>query len=311
MADPRRLIVLATVLTTVLLTASTHAAGPCDEGRAQTGVAVEVAPDGGLAVQAVDPDSPGAEAGIVAGDRVVQLNAAVPRACPDWARAVRDARRERKAMLLLVERGGRAVPLAVAARAWERAVATAAVPAAEPPTVRHLVASPPPPLPENATVTLDEVTGGLGKLAPASGGPNARLDTYRHDLVAVERQIETLATRRAVPPDVLDGLRTVAGYYEAAAVAWGSEDAERERRGQPRHIPFREGATAPYFEDSDVAEAIERFPFLREAVVREPQSGRIGESAGAWRPRQARTLLWERGRDELARLTAWLSARQQ
>jgi len=307
MADTRRLIVLALLLATV----RAHAAGPCDEGRAQTGVAAEVAADGGLAVQTVDPDSPAAEAGIVAGDRILQLNAVVPRTCAEWARAVRDARHERKAMLILVERGGRDVPLAVAARVWQRAVATAAVPAAEPPTVRHLVASPPPPLPEGATVTLDEVTGGLGKLAAASGGPNARLETYRHDLLGVERQIETLAARKAVPADVLEGLHTVAGYYEAAGVAWDSEDAERERRGQPRHIPFREGATAPYFEDSEVAEAIERFPFLRDAVVREPQSGRIGESAGAWRPRQARTLLWEHGRDELAHLTAWLSARQQ
>ncbi|HLY36710.1 MAG TPA: PDZ domain-containing protein [Candidatus Binatia bacterium] len=307
MADTRRLIVLMTLLAT----APAYAAGPCDEGRAQTGVAAAVAADGGLAVQTVDPDSPAAEAGIVGGDRILQLNAAVPRTCAEWARAVRDARRERKAMLILVERGGRDVPLAVAAAAWQRAVATAAVPAAEPPTVRHLVASPPPPLPESATVTLDEVTGGLGKLAATSDGPNARVDTYRHDLVAVERQIETLAARRAVPPDVLEGLRTVAGYYEAAGVAWGSEESERERRGQPRHIPFREGATVPYFEDSDVAETIERFPFLRDAVVREPQSGRVGESAGAWRPRQARALLWEHGRDELAKLTAWLSARQQ
>jgi len=306
MAHAPRLIVVLTLLAT----ASAHAAGPCDEGRAQTGVGVELATDGGLAVQAVDPDSPAAEAGIVAGDRVVQLNAAVPRACQDWARAVRDARRERKAMLLLVERGGRDVPVAVTARAWERHVATAAVPAAEPPTVRHLVATPPPPLPESATVTLDEVTGGLGKLA-AADGPSARLETYRHDLLSVERQIETLAARRSVPPDVLDGLRTVTGYYEAAGVAWESEETERERRGQPRHIPFREAATVSYFEDSDVAEAIERFPFLRDTVVHEPQSGRVGESAGAWRPRQARTLLWEHGRDELTRLTAWLSARQQ
>ena len=53
---------------------------------------------------------------------------------------------------------------------------------------------------------------------------------------------------------------------------------------------------------------ISRYPFLREAVVREPAAGRVVESAGAWRPREARTLLWQRGREELARLTAWLAA---
>jgi hypothetical protein len=54
---------------------------------------------------------------------------------------------------------------------------------------------------------------------------------------------------------------------------------------------------------------IDRFPFLRDTVVREPARGVAGtESAGVWRPTQARALLWQRGHDELARLTSWLAA---
>ena len=113
----------------------------------------------------------------------------------------------------------------------------------------------------------------------------------------------------AVPGDVLEGLRTVLGYHDAAAVAWASEETEREREGRPRHVPARETATAPYFEDSDVAAAIDQFPFLRDTVAREPTRSLVGgEAAGLWRPHQARGLLRERGREELARLTAWLSS---
>lgn len=305
MADTRWLI-LSLVLA---LGADAGAATPCEEGRGQTGLALAGAEGGGLVVEAVDADSPAAESGIATGDAVVQVNAVVPRGCGDWARALRDARRERKTLLILARRKGTELPIAVAARAWDRAVAAVPAAPAEPPTVRRLVASPPPPLPEGTTVTLEEVTRGLATLAGAADRPSPRLETYHHDLVGVERQIETLAARHAVPADIVEGLRTVAGYYEAAGVAWASEEALRERQGQPRHLPMRDAATAPYFEDSDVAAAIDRFPFLRDTVAREPAPGVVGtETAGAWRPRQARTLLWEHGREELTRLTAWLSA---
>ena len=95
-------------------------------------------------------------------------------------------------------------------------------------------------------------------------------------------------------------------YYEGAAVAWASEETQRERERRPRHLPAPE--TASFFGDSEVAALIDRFPFLRATVVRDPAPGLVGESSGLWRPRQARTLLWERGREELGRLTGWLAA---
>jgi hypothetical protein len=121
--------------------------------------------------------------------------------------------------------------------------------------------------------------------------------------------VETLAARGAAPPNVVAGLRTVLGYYDAAAVAWASEDARRESDRQPRHVASAETVPAPYFESSDVAAAIEAFPFLRATVVRDPAPAMLGgESAGVWRPLEARGLLWERGREELGRLTTWLAA---
>ena len=305
MADARRLIVVATLA----VAATARAAGPCDEGRAQTGLTVASAGESALAVAAVEADSPAFAGGVRVGDAVVQVNGTVPRGCGEWARTLRDARRERKAVLLLVRRGEADVPLVVAAAAWDRAVATAnaAVPS-EPPSVRKIVATPPPaPLPPETSVSVDEVTRGIGALG---GGdrPSARLDGYRADLLRLHREVETLAARGSAPSSVVDGLRTVLGYYDAAGVAWASEEARREHDRQPRHIPSRDSAPAPFFEDSDVAATIDEFPFLRETVVRDPQPGPIGvESAGLWRPLQARALLWDHGHEELVRLSGWLA----
>jgi hypothetical protein len=309
MANARRMRVLpaALLVSSLALAATARGAAQCEEDRGRTGLALAAAEEG-LGVAAVDPDSAAAAAGVAGDDVVVQVNGVVLRGCADWARAVRDARRDRKALLLLVRRRSAEVPLVLGAATWDRAVAVVAAPAPEPPSVRRLVEAPPPPLPPDTTVTLEEVTRGLGDLASADR-PSARVETYRADLLRVRRQIETLAARGSVPPDVLEGLRTVAGYYDAAGVAWESAETERVHEGRPRHVPGRDNATAPYFEDSDAAAVIDRFPFLRDTVVHEPARGVAGtESAGVWRPVQARALLWQRGHEELARLTSWLAA---
>jgi hypothetical protein len=304
MADARE--VTAVLLLTLAVAA--RAAGPCEEGRDQTGLALAPAPAGGLAVAAVDPDSAGAGGGLTVGDALAQVNATVVRTCAEYGRAVRDARHEHKALLLLVRRGGSDVALALGAATWERVVTRVPPPApAEPRSVRTLVAGPPPPpLPPETGVTLEEVTAGIAALGGADR-PSAQLVAYRKDLIRVRRQVETLEVRRSVPSGVIEGLRTVLGYYEAAGVAWASAEEERERERQPRHIAVRDSAPAPYFEDSQEAAAIDEFPFLRATVVREPRPGLV-ESAGAWRPWQARALLWQHGREELGRLTTWLAS---
>ena len=286
------------------------AAGPCEENRGQTGLALAVAPAGSLAVAALDADSPAAASGLKVGDVVVQVNGTLVAGCGEYARAVRDARQNRKAMLVLVRRGWGEVPLVVAASAWDRVVATAPPPApAEPPTVRTIVAAPPPPpLPAATTVTVDDVTSELAALANDTG-LRAQQETYQRDLGGVERQVETLAARGSTPAPVVAGLRTVLRYYRGAGVAWASAEEQRERERLPRHVPTVETSTAPFFADSDVAVVIDEFPFLRDTVVKDPApSMLIGESAGLWRPLQARSLLWEHGRNELDRFTTWIAS---
>lgn len=288
-----------------------RAAGPCEENRGQTGLALAVGPSGGLTVAVVDDDSAASASGVRVGDTVVQVNSTLVGGCGEYARAVRDARQHKAALLVLVRRDGAEVPLALASNTWERAVAAAPPPpvVSEPPSVKTIVAAPPPPpLPPETTVTLDGVKRDLTALAENTG-PSARLPAYRRDVARVERQVATLAARDAAPAPVVAGLLTVLRYYRGAEVAWASAEDQRQAEGRPRHIPSGETATAPYFGDSPAALVIEEFPFLRDAVVRDPGPGLIvGESAGLWRPLQARALLWQRGRDELDRFSSWLAA---
>jgi hypothetical protein len=291
----------------VLAAAGTgRAAGPCEAGRVPTGLALGGAGEGTVAVAAVDADSPAAAGGIRVGDAVVQVNGTVVRSCGEYARTVRDARRDKKAVLLLVRRGGAECrsssppppgtapsrPRAHRCRASRRASGRS--------SPRR-----PPPLPPETSVSVDEVTHGLTAL-DAADRPTGRLALYRRDLLRLHRQVETLAARASAPP------RCSGAPHRARLLRCGGRRVG-QRGGAPRArspaapIPSRGNASAPYFEDSDVAAVIDEFPFLRETVVRDPQPGPVGvESAGLWRPLEARALLWQRGRDELGRLTGWL-----
>jgi len=282
---------------------------PCEEERGRTGLALTPA-EHGLSVGGVDDGSAAAAAGLRVGDTVVQVNGTVLRACADYGRTVHEAERERKAVLLLVRRGDAELPLALGARTWDRPLpAVPPAPKAEAPTVQAMVEKPAPALPAEAHVTLDGLLQGFAALVPPDRPP-ARLASYQHDLLKLHRETEALAARATVPAEVAAGLRTVLRYYDAAEVAWSAAETEHERQQRPRHLPTSEGETVAYFADSEAAATIEEFPFLGTTVAREPHPGLIaGESSGLWRPLQARSLLWERARVELGRLTGWLGTR--
>ena len=303
MAYPRTVSI---VLVTALAARAAWSASPCEEARAQTGLALATR-EGGLEIAAVDPGSAAAESGLRTGDTLVQVNAVLLRSCTDYARAVRDARDGKKALLVLVRRSEGTVPLALGPATWERAIVTAPPPPPpEAPSVRALVATPAPAsVPPEARASLDDLVRDLRALAPADREPSQLAD-YSHRLLRLHRQIEALAARRAAPAGAVDGLRTVLRYFDAAEVAWAADEALREHERRPRHVPSSEGAAAPFFADSDAAATIDEFPFLRATVSRDPRPGLVGESSGLWRPVAARKLLWDHGREELDRLTAWL-----
>src|SRR5262249_50961094 len=137
--------------------------------------------EGGLEVAAVDPSSAAAESGLRTGDTLVQVNAVLLRSCADYARAIRDARDGKKALLVLVRRSEGTLPLALGAATWERAVATAPPPPPpEAPSVRALVATPAPaPVPPEARASLDDLARDLRALAPVDREPGQLAD-YSH-----------------------------------------------------------------------------------------------------------------------------------
>src|SRR5262249_24342526 len=177
---------------------------PCEEERGRNGLAL-TATEQGLTVGGVDEESAAAAAGLGGGDTVVQVNGTVARACADYGRTVHEAERERKAVLLLVRRGDSELPLVLGGRTWDRPLPVVPPPPkTEAPTVRAMVEKPPPPLPAEAHVTLDELLQGFAALVPPDRPP-ARLATYQHDLLKLHRQTEALAARAAVPAEVAAG----------------------------------------------------------------------------------------------------------
>jgi hypothetical protein len=294
------LIVLA-----ALWAGAAHASGACDEGRSATGFSLALRA-GVLAVDAVDPGSPAARAGLRPGDTILQVNDLVPRACAQFARALSAARDERKALLLLVRRGDAEVPLALGAATWgapppaEAGAETAPgpssilAPATQPPP-------PPPPLPPETVVSTEGVLRDIGALAPPDQPPTS-LTAYREAVTQARREVETLAVRKGVPDDVVTEMRSVLRYYEGAVLAWDAIEGNREREHLSRKLPVPDSLAVAYFTDSQVASLIDEFTFLDATVARRPSGGRLVEASGLWRPVWARLLLWERGGQALEQL---------
>jgi hypothetical protein len=293
------------------------AADTCDEDRGATGMGVGVQ-GGALTVSDIAPDSAAARAGFRPGDVVLQANDVVPRTCSQWARAITGARNGDKALLVLVRRGDAEVPLAFGAATWRppgmaRAPGPPGAAPVEPspstpapsPQVavpaRTAAAPPPPPLPADVAVSLEGVLRDLAALAPPDDPPT-NLTAYREAVLQVRREIETLASRGAAPPDVVTELRSVARYYEGATVAWDAIAGPREQERRTRRLPVAENQAVPYFSDSPVASLLDEFAFLDATVARQPSRISLAESSGLWRPMWARLLLWERGAQALDEL---------
>jgi membrane-associated protease RseP (regulator of RpoE activity) len=291
-----------------LWAAAAHASGACDEGRSATGFSL-VLRAGVLAVDAVDPGSPAARAGLRPGDSIVQVNDVVPRACAQFARALTAARDEHKALLLLVHRGDAEIPLALGAATWgalppaEAQAGTATGPSsilAPPPQAPP---PPPPPLPPETVVSTEGVLRDIGALAPPDQPPTS-LTAYREAVTQARREVETLAARKAAPDDVVTEMRSVLRYYEGAVLAWDAMEGNREREHLSRKLPIPDSLAVPYFTDSPLASLIDEFTFLDATVARRPSGGRLVEASGLWRPVWARVLLWERGGQALEQLRA-------
>jgi hypothetical protein len=287
----------------LLVVPAAWAAGACDEGRERTGLVVAIR-DGAVVVERVEDGSAAAAGGVRTGDVVLQVNGTVARSCAEWGRAVREAREGSKALLLLVARGDGEVPLALGRRTWGEPAPPTEVASAPPETpARPAAPEAPPPLPPDVPVSVDSVVTDLAALVART---RQGLPPYRDAVTGSRRAVETLAARKAAPPETVATLRRVARLHEAAVLAWAAIDAIRERDGIARRLPVSEAATASYFTDSPIVSMFDEFDFLRETIVSEPRGGRFIESSGEWRPAAARRLAWEHAGEELGRATAAL-----
>lgn len=294
MADARWLIVAAALAAT-----SVRAATPCGDEERALGLRVGVQ-TGQLIVDAVTPDTLAASV-VRAGDVVTQANATVVHGCNDWARAVRDARTDRKALLLLVDRGGTPTVVMVPASVW----GVVTPPASREPGIVNKPSfpappPPPPPLDDSVVVSYDSIRADLDGLVPADHPPTS-LHDYRRAVSQLRRALATLSARKAAPQDAINALRVALRPFEAAEVAWDGIEGERDRERRMRKVPMADEATVPFFEDSPAAAVMDEFPFLRATVARDPEPG-ILETAGQWRPVQARQLLWDHARTQLQAL---------
>jgi hypothetical protein len=220
---------------------------------------------------------------------------------------VSDARNEGKALLLLVERGDAEVPLALGRKTWGEA-APSAVARGEAPAAPHARAATPeapPPLPPDVPVSVDSVVADLGGLV---GRTRQGVGPYGDAVLGARRAVETLAVRKAAPPETVATLRRVARLHETAVLAWNAIDAIRERDGIAKRMPISEATTGPYFPDSPIQSMLDEFDFLQETIAKEPRDRRYATSSGEWRPAAARRLAWEHAGEELGRVTATLAA---
>lgn len=267
---------------------------------------VVTAAEGGLRVAAAAPGSPAAEADVVAGDVVLQVNGARPETCEAWRRSIESAVRDHVSLLVLVARGREQLAFAVAptesaalvaAAGPAAGAARAAVGAPGAPSERPAPTLPPDLLPDAVPVTRADVVVMLGALGPSG---RLRLGEYRERVVETRRALSTLLVRDPGTRDAAALLRIVR-RHEAGVVAWEAVEAIQRRQGLRSGMPVSLGATESFFAGSEVAALIDELPVLVETVRTAPGAGRI-ERAGRWEPMRARALLWAEADALLAEL---------
>lgn len=256
------------------------------------------------------------------GDVLIQLNSHRLRTCADLAEALTEARRHELATLFLIRRGGTSdVALVTAPAATEIAVPPAAAPPMATPVEpvakvarAEATAVPPSPLPTTPPTPLtradaDAVREFLAKLMAFGQDVEARqplpmaqpwaqrVDRLRQDY---NSELARGAAVAAAEP--------ILGYYETVAqILLYKEVATRERRA----VRARADVVLEYHTSSPVGTWLQRYPFLRASVIREPELIQFigaGESNGQWLPDRAIALLVEYAVSEGAVLSAKLAA---
>lgn len=292
---------------------SVEAQSLCEEEREIIGLSLEPLSDQGLSVATLEPLGLAARSGIQVGDVIEQANNQQLQNCRDYRKAVREAKKDKKALLLLIntKKGKRAV-------AFERAVweepekkATEAVA-----SLKTLLETPlPPPVQGQVRPLGDEAVNALRELESAVPSPRAlhmpgSLSRYEQKLRQTQEQISALrnSAQGEAGQRVLAGVQVIMEHYRAAQEIWQYKAKRLElikpdlRKGEQAIY----SASLPYFFDSPVLVWVDRYPFLKTSIVSAPHEQRFGEAHGEWKPDEALRLLWHEAKEETDKLSSWL-----
>jgi len=247
------------------------------------------------------------------GDILVQLNNHRVTTCAELTDAVNEAQRNRLAALFLVRRNGKTE---VALVEWPAAGAVVLVPAQ----------------PTTAQPTVAQATIAPATLKPAAAptaltqADAAAARAFVADLVALGREMQAREPLPMSQPWVqrIEQLRRayaerassagvgvaepILAYYETVAqILLYKENETRDRRD----LRARSEVVLEYHRASPVEGWLQRYPFLRPSVIREPETVRLlmeGDRNGQWVPDRAIALLLEHAVSEGTALSARMAA---
>lgn len=314
-------VVMTLTLGWLVATEVMAADSPCQEAQEILGLSLKpaVSQDAdsarGLIITEVASFSQGALIGLQAGDVIEQINSWQARDCDGYRRTIRDARKEQKALLVLVTRGSKRQLLSFEPEIWKRqekkqeakeAVAALqtmlAVPL--PPTVQNQVDQTGP----QALATLREVA--------AVAGPRSHPSTYEKGVAKAKVQLAALdqASQGEAEKRITAAAKVVLDYYlTAREIRLYKQEVVNKSRNDKHEDPkpLLMSTELPYLLDSPVSGWIDKYPFLRKSVSETPRTVSIGsipgEWPGSWNPDTAVQLLWERANEETETFARWLN----
>lgn len=290
-----------------------RAQSSCEEGREVIGLSVTPFANQELAVSAVEPLSFASRLGIQVGDVIEQANNQLTDGCRSYQQAVKEAREEKKALLLLVHSQGKKRAVVFEKAVWDEPEKKAQQAIA---SLRTLLETPlPSPMQGQVKLLGDELLRTLRDLESAVSASNilrmpASLSRYEQKLHQTEEQMAAL--QRLVQGEaekrVMAGAQVILDYYRTAQEIW---QYKAKRLAQTR-LDLRKGEQAvhnsplPYFFDSPVLVWVDRYPFLKTSIATAPHQERFGEQPGEWKPDEAILLLWQAAREETDKLNSWV-----
>ncbi len=268
----------------------------------------------GLSVFSVEPLGSAARLGLRAGDVVQQANSWLIQTCRSYGQAITDAKRERKALLLLVARQGKMEAVAFAAEVWEEPEEKKAKEAVA--SLKTILKAPlPPPLKGKIEPVGKEVVVILRELETSAHLPN-HLSLYEQSVNRAEDRIAALdySVQGEAEKRMTAGAQVILTYYLDAERIW---QYKIEQVAQLRPEASKQEKTMytlpsfPYFYNSPVLDWVDRYPFLKASVVSAPRNLGFIERPGQWEPDKAILLLWQKAKEETDNLNQWLQGSVQ